>query len=59
MASEIVKKAAEHFEQIKKGNDQFTSIPDAGLQQKIKKVGEAAQTVIEHIKTRTDPTKQG
>lgn len=52
-----VKEAQQFFEQVQRGATKYTSIPDAGLQQKIKKVSEGAGQVVEHIKERTNPQK--
>jgi hypothetical protein len=49
-----VKKAEEFFKVVEEGAKKFGSIPDPGLQQKIKKVGEDAGEVVKHIKERTD-----
>ncbi len=50
-----VKEAQQFFEQVQKGATRYTSIPDAGLQQKIKKVSEGAGEVVKHIQERTNP----
>lgn len=55
--SQEVKEAQQFFETVQKGATRYTSIPDPGLQQKIKKVGESAGEVVKHIQERTDPKK--
>lgn len=52
-----IKKAREFFEKVSEGSKEYSGIPDAGLQQKIKRVSEDAGSVVEHIKQKTDPKK--
>jgi hypothetical protein len=53
-SKKTIKQAEEFFKTVEEGTKEFGSIPDSGLQKKIKKVGEDAGEVIKHIKERTD-----
>lgn len=49
-----VKEAQEFFKKVEEGAQQYQSIPDKQLTEKIRKVGEGAGEIAEYIKKRSD-----
>ena len=49
-----VQEAGEFFKKVQEGAEKYKSVPDKQLVEKIKKVGEGAGEVVEHIKKKTD-----
>lgn len=49
-----IQEAGEFFKKVQEGAEQYKSIPDKQLTEKIRKVGEGAGEIAEHIKKKTD-----
>ena len=49
-----VQEAGEFFKKVQEGAEKYKGVPDKQLTEKIRKVGEGAGEVAEHIKKRLD-----
>lgn len=49
-----IQEAGEFFKKVHEGAKEYQGIPDKQLVEKIRKVGEGAGEVVEHIKKKTD-----
>jgi hypothetical protein len=49
-----IQEAGEFFKKVQEGAEKYQSVPDKQLTEKIRKVGEGAGEVVEHIKKNTD-----
>lgn len=49
-----IQEAGEFFKKVQEGAEKYKGVPDKQLTEKIRKVGEGAGEVVEHIRKKTD-----